>query len=111
MSDKILDMSGSELLYWPVGAIKSGEISLTLDIQVKCGSGEFLSCEVNPYGTVFASDGVIAYQDLMTNPLDLTPYGSGFHTFTIYFQAVADLEDYIRLPLSVGFASHSPANW
>lgn len=111
MSDKILDMDGRELLYFPVGAVKSGEMSLTLDIQVKCAAGEILACETNPNGTVFASDGVHAYQDLSTHPIDLTLFGTGFHTLTIYFQATAGLVDYVRLPLSVGFASHSPAGW
>jgi hypothetical protein len=111
MSDKILDMDGNELLYWPVGAVKSGENSSTLDIQVECAPGRVLACEADPSGTVFGREGVNPYQDLSTAPLDLTPFGTGFHTFRIYFHATAALADPVRLPLTLGYASHQPANW
>jgi hypothetical protein len=106
-----LDSAGNELLYWPVGAVKAGEDSPTLDIQVLCEPGSILSCETNGEGTVFAKEGAGAYRDLSTNPFDLTPFGVGYHTFTIYFHASVDVEEMTRVPLTVGLVVEGAAGW
>jgi hypothetical protein len=109
--NEFLDANGAELLYWPVGAIRSGADSAPLTIQVKCGPERLLTCEVNPNGTVFGRQGTDPYQDLAANPIDLTPFGIGYHSFQIYLHATVGLTGSIRLPLTLGFATHSPANW
>jgi hypothetical protein len=109
--NEFLDMNGAELLYWPVGAVKSGNNTAPLSIQVKCGPDRLLACENNPNGVIFGREGANPYQNLAESPIDLTPFGTGYHTFQIYLHATAGLAGSIRLPLTLGFASEEPANW
>lgn len=112
MSDKILDADGNELLYWPVGAIQAGHDSETIDIQVLCSPGQVLVCEDDPNGVIYGSPNPIGpFLNLATTPIDLTPFGAGYHTFTIYFHASEDAADPVRVPLTLGVAGHSPAGW
>lgn len=112
MAAEILDEAGNELLYWPLGALKSGETSQVIRIQVKCGPGQELASSVEAHAKVMARiNGVGGYVDVSVTPIDLSGLGNGLVMFQIYVFAPAGLAAAERLPLFAGPVSQGSANW
>jgi hypothetical protein len=112
MAAEILDEAGNELLYWPLGALKSGDTSQTIKIQVKCGPGRELACSEDSSVRVLARrDGVGDYVDISLTPISLSGLGSGFSMFQIHLFASVEIEAAARVPLFVGPVGQGSVNW
>lgn len=112
MSYPILDEEGRELLFWPVGGVKSGENSQTLRIQVYCGPGLTLACAQDDRATFFGRVlNTGSFVDLAQDPIDLSGLGAGYVMFEVYIHAFTGLTDSSRVPLSAGPVGQSAAGW
>lgn len=109
----IRDAAGEELLYWPAGAVQSGEDGPVLVIGADTPAPGALTAEDVAVLRVMARlhGTADAYQDLASEPLDLSALPAGVTQFDVFLRAAAGVEGVEHPVLTVAAAQSTAANW
>lgn len=109
----IYDTNGTELVYWPISGLISGQDSAILAIRVPTPQpGKALTSTTDTRAVVYARlHGGGPWLDLAAHPQDLSILVGPTTDFDVYIHANADIGPFERIPFTVGVAGLSPADW
>lgn len=110
----IYDAQDNELAYWPISGLVEGESSevLTFKVETPVTNG-LLAASKDDRVTIYARrKGVGAsYQDIATDPIDLSALPVGPTEFEVFIQALSPIVGLERVPIQVTSGTSTPAGW
>lgn len=111
MSKFVDPANGETARYIPINLIEgetSGEVTLNVYPEQDPAT---LRASSSPDATIWAKIGAGVYQDLSTNPLDLSPFADSFTPVTFKVEAAANVPGVTRLRLTAGIGRPKAAAW
>ena len=108
----IKDTTGSEVTYWPISNLIEGQITGVMEFVIDTPVAGVLKTSSDGRLRVWARAlGEPSYVNISVTGLNLSGYGAVETTFQMYAEALAPIEGFERVPLTVTAAVSSAAGW
>lgn len=111
MSDEIKDSADNVLVWIPITGLVEGQDSQEVDFNMTTPRTGMLSASHDDRVNIFAKVVGGIYQNIDTDPIDLSVLSSGVTNFKVYAHALSPIEGLERIPISVTAGESKPAGW
>jgi len=108
----IKDANNVEMIYWPINGLVEGQSTDPIVLRIDTPVAGELRCEPNPNLRIMARvNGSGAYQDIASDPIDLSGFPAGQTEFQIYAEALSPIAGALRVVMYVSTSLNGPAAW